>query len=268
MIDQDILTAFYTEEREDNRLLSKHGNVEFAVTTKYIDKYVQNGDRILEIECGTGRYALHYARKGHTIDAIELVESNLAVLQQNKRPGDNVCAVQGNALDLSRYADETFDATLLLGPMYHLFTCADKLQCLREALRVTKTGGVLFVAYCQFDASMMQAGFMRNLYGFLVENKMLDEETYLPISNPSGIFELYRKEQIDELNGHFGIERLHYVGTDMYTHYYAEEIDEMDEELYQKYMAYTFSICENQNIVGVSNHTLDIVRKTTKEEMQ
>jgi len=48
----------------------------------------------------------------------------------------------------------------------------------------------------------------------------------------------------------------------MYTHYYMEAIDAMDDELYQKYIAYTLSICENQNIVGISNHTLDILRKT------
>ena len=259
---QEVLKEFYSSREEDKRLLSKHGNVEFYITTEYIDNYLRRDDRILEIGCGAGRYALHYAHKNHRVDAIELMAEHLEVLKSNKLPDDDICAVQGNALDLSLYADETFDVTLLLGPMYHLFTLEDKLQCLREAVRVTKKGGILFVAYCQFDASMMQAGFVRNMYSYLVENHLLDEQLYVPISNPAGIFELYRKEQVDELNRNINIERLHYLGTDMFTHYYAEAVDRMDDELYQKYIGYTLSICENQNIVGVSNHTLDIMRKT------
>ena len=53
-------------------------------------------------------------------------------------------------------ADDSFDITLLLGPMYHLFTVEDQLQALKEAIRVTKKGGILFVAYCGNDASMVQ----------------------------------------------------------------------------------------------------------------
>ena len=259
---QEILKEFYSSREEDKRLLSKHGKVEFLVTTKYIDKYLKKNDRILEIGCGTGRYTLHYAHKNHRVDAIDLMVEHLEVLNNNMLPDDEIHAVQGNALDLSFYADETFDVTLLLGPMYHLFTLEDKIQCLSEAVRVTKKGGILFVAYCQFDASMMQAGFLRNMYSFLIDNNLLDEKLYLPISNPEGIFELYRKEQIDDLNRNFDIERLHYLGTDMFTCYYEDVVDAMDDELYQKYIAYTLSICENQNIVGVSNHTLDIIRKT------
>ena len=55
---------------------------------------------------------------------------------------------QENAKDLSCFADNTFDVTLLLGPMYHLFTVEDQKKALAEAIRVTKPGGVIFAAYC------------------------------------------------------------------------------------------------------------------------
>ncbi len=261
---EKIVVNHYNGYSEEERLLSPHGQVEFIVTTRYIDRYLKPQNRILEIGCGTGRYSLHYAHAGYEVDAIELVEENLAVLKKNILPGDSIRPVQGNALDLSRYQDNTFDITLLLGPMYHLFTKADKLQCLREALRVTKENGVVFIAYCQFDASVIQAGFIRNLFGFLVEEKLLDDTKFVPISSPAGIFELYRKEQIDALMQGLPATRLHYVGTDMFTHYYENEIDAMEENLYKKYIEYTISICENQHIVGASNHSLDIVRKQLK----
>ncbi len=258
---QDILDSFYGAGQEQNRFSTKHGFIEFFITTSYIERYLKRGDRILEVGCGTGAYTLHYAHQGYEVDAIDLVEANLAVLQQNMRSADRVRAVQGNALDLSQYVDQTFDITLLLGPMYHLYTTNEKLQCLQEALRVTKTGGILFVAYCQFDASMIQAGFIRHLYDDLVEKKLLDTQWFLPISNPEGIFELYRKEQIDALNEKLNCQRLHYVGTDMFSHYYEEEIDSMEDTLYQNYIAYTASICENEHLVGVSNHSLDVLQR-------
>ncbi|HKL79535.1 MAG TPA: class I SAM-dependent methyltransferase, partial [Mobilitalea sp.] len=125
------MSNFYASGKEDARLTSKHGMVEFTITLKYIDKYVHLGDRILEVGCATGRYSLHYARKGFRVDAIELVQSNLDILNKKTLPTDNICAIQGNALDLSVYENDVFDVTLVLGPMYHLYSTEDKLKCLK-----------------------------------------------------------------------------------------------------------------------------------------
>lgn len=257
----EILHGFYQKNEEDQRLVSKTGNVEFIVTVSYIDRYLKKGDRILEVGCGTGRYSLHYAHLGYEVDAVELFQENLDVMEQHILPGDRVRPVQGNALDLSIYPDETFDMTLVLGPLYHLFTEEDKLTCMQEAYRVTKRGGLVYFAYCQFDASMMQAGFGRGMYDYLVENGLLDTEAFLPVNHPVGIFAVHRKEEIDRWNEQFAATRLHYVGTDMFTHYYDRIIDQMDDRLYGHYLDYVRSICENQQLVGVSNHVLDILRK-------
>lgn len=258
----ELISRFYDQGHEDARLTSPSGAVEFIVTTHYIDRYLKKGDRILEIGCGTGRYALHYARQGHPVDALDLSEVNLEVLRSRIRPGDDIRVCQGNALDLSRFDEGAFDMTLLLGPMYHLFTERDKLTCLNEALRVTKSGGLLYVAYCQFDASMIQQIFSgKRLYDSVVQNGLLDEEKFLPVSRPEGLFELYRQEQIDALDERLEADRLHYVGSDMFTRYRRSDIDSLDERLYEKYIAYTLSICEKTHLVGASNHTLDVLRK-------
>lgn len=44
------------------------------------------------------------------------------------------------------FPDNTYDITLLLGPLYHLYSIADKRHALHEAIRVTKPGGVIFAA--------------------------------------------------------------------------------------------------------------------------
>lgn len=131
------LTDFYNNYDEDSRLTVKHGSVEFLTTMHYIGKYIKPGDRVLEIGAGTGRYSHALARQSHTVDAVELIEHNIEVFRRNTLPGENITVVQGNALDLSAFQDNTYDITLLLGPLYHLYSREDKQQALREAIRVT-----------------------------------------------------------------------------------------------------------------------------------
>ena len=111
------------------RLLRKHGQVEYRTSMKYIHDYLKTGDRILDIGAGTGRYSVALSQEGYEVDAIELVKYNLGMLKAKK---SNVKAYQGTALDLSRYQDETFDLTLLFGPMYHLLVTKTNLKhCLK-----------------------------------------------------------------------------------------------------------------------------------------
>lgn len=255
------LTEFYKEYDEDGRLQSRNGMVEYLTTMRYIEKYLKPGMRVLEIGAATGRYSHALARRGYSVDAVELVQHNIDIFKLNTEPGESISICQGNAKDLSFFADNTYDITLLLGPMYHLFTVEEQLQALSEAIRVTKVGGVVFAAYCGNDATMVQYCFGR---GMLKEKKyqdLVDPVTFKASSDPAELFELYRKEDIDELMSHFNVTRLHYVGTDMATHYMREVVDAMDDELYEMYLKYHFVICERADMIGASHHFLDVFRK-------
>ena len=120
------LKNYYEAYDEDGRLLSKHGNVEYITTMKYIEKYLKPGMRIIEIGAGTGRYSHALAQKGYQVDAVELLEHNIGIFHQNTVEGEPVTVTQGNAVDLSAFETDTYDIALLLGPMYHLFTQEDK----------------------------------------------------------------------------------------------------------------------------------------------
>ena len=156
------LINFYQFYDEDNRLTSKHGSVEFLTTMHYIEKYLKSGDRILEIGAGTGRYSHTFAQQGYSVDAVELVKHNIEVFKKKTLYNENVSIFQGNALDLSIFPDNQYDITLLLGPLYHLYNQTDKQQAIQEALRVTKQGGIVFVAYVISDGCLLDEGFKRN----------------------------------------------------------------------------------------------------------
>ena len=256
-----VLTEFYSNYDEEGRLLSKHGQVEYLTTMRYIQKYLQPGMRILEVGAATGRYSHALAQMGYWVDAVELVQHNIEIFNQNTQTGENVTIRQGDARDLSAFADDTYDLTLVLGPMYHLFTAEDQKQALREAIRVTKPGGVIFAAYCGNEATMIQYCFGRGMIREQHYRDMIDPVTFKASSDPAELFELYRKEDIDALMADFPVMRLHYIGTDMATNYMRATVDAMDDELYGLYLQYHFTICERPDCVGASHHMLDIFRK-------
>lgn len=255
------LTDYYSNYDEEGRLLSRHGSVEFLTTMRYIEKYLKPGMKILEIGAATGRYSHTLARMGYDVDAVELVQHNIDIFNEKTQQGERVTVRQGNAKDLSFFADDTYDITLLLGPMYHLFTEDEQLQALSEAIRVTKKGGILFTAYCGNDATLVQYCFGRGMLREEKYQKLVDPVTFKASSDPAELFELYRREDIDRLMTHFDTARLHYVGTDMATNYMRDVIDGMEDELFDLYLRYHFVICERADMVGVSHHILDIHRK-------
>ena len=258
---KEYLKNYYEQYDEEGRLLSKHGRVEYITTMRYIEKYLRAGMRVLEIGAATGRYSHALAQKGYRVDAVELIEHNIEVFKQNTLPGENITITQGNAVDLSVFEDDTYDITLLLGPMYHLFTTEDKLKALSEAIRVTKKGGVVFAAYCMGDASVLSHGFIRGEIYNIIEKCMLNTETFDTFSNPWDIFELYRKEDIDKLRSEFNVTQLHFVASDGYTNHMRATVDNMDDRMYEIYVKYHLATCERQDMVGYSHHTLDIFRK-------
>jgi ubiquinone/menaquinone biosynthesis C-methylase UbiE len=261
MDDLVYLTQYYDNHNEDFRLLSRHGQVEYLTTMRYIEKYLRPGMSVLEVGAGTGCYSITLARAGYQVDAVELMQRNIDALNSKLRGDESIVVRQGNALDLSSYADETFDMTLNLGPMYHLYSREDKSKALAESLRVTKKHGLIFVAYCISDASIISYGFKSGNMFELIQKGLLDMKTFKTFSGPSEVFELCRKEDIDGLVSSFQVERLHYVATDLFTNYIRETVDAMTDEMFEIYLRYHFAVCERPDMVGITHHSLDILRK-------
>lgn len=263
MLDMDYLENYYNSFNEDERLLSKHGQVEYITTMKYIHDFLNGTEkvRILEVGAGTGRYSIPLAQEGHSVTAVELIQHNIDVLNSKLTGNEDLTVIQGNALDLSRFADYTFDMTLVLGPMYHLYTKQDKLTALSEAVRVTKQGGIVIVAYCMNETVIIRYVFGKENLRDTIE--MIDENWHCK-STPKELFELVRTEEIEELDSALDVERLKLVATDGSTNYIRDKIDEMDEYTFGKWTEYHLATCERQDIIGISDHTLDILRKKQK----
>lgn len=251
------LEKYYNKFNEEKRLQSRHGTVEYVVSMKYIHDFLKKGDKVLDIGAGTGRYSVALANEGYDVTAIELVKYNLGILKSKK---STVKAYQGTALKLSRFEDESFDITLLFGPMYHLYTFEDKLKALTEAMRVTKKGGTIFVAYCMNDYAVLTYAFKENNLKKCMEEKKITEDFHC-ISEPKDLYDYIRIEDINRLNEAANALRIKIIAPDGAADYMRQFLNTMDEETFSSFIDYQLSVSERQDMIGASAHTVDILRK-------
>ena len=246
-----ILKTFYNQYEEENRFKkSNHNKLEFITTTKYIEKYLKKKDKILEVGAGTGAYSLYYAKQGYDVTAVELVEENITKLKQGIEETMNIQVHQGNAVDLTMFEDETFDITLVLGPMYHLFTKEEQEKAIAEAIRVTKKGGLIYFAYITNDAVVLKV--------LLLEHKLLE---YRDKHSPEQIFNLFLIKDFEEMMKDTNTVCLHEVATDGIAQAMQMYIDHLSEEEFEEWIKYHLATCERKDLMGYSTHVLHICQK-------
>lgn len=253
------LEKHYNKFCEDKRLTRRHGQVEYITSMKYIHECLEDmpNAKILDVGAGTGRYSVQLANEGYDVTAIELVKYNLGILKSKK---STVKAMQGTALDLSRFGDNTFDMTLVFGPMYHLYKYEDKLKALEEAKRVTKAGGVILVAYIMNEYSVITHGFKGNNIKESLENGKLTEDFHV-ISEPEDLYDYVRIEDINKLDEAAKLQRIKLIAADGPANYIRPVLNAMDEETFKLFIQYHLTTCERPELLGASSHTLDILRK-------
>ena len=261
MQSNDFINNFYKDYDEEGRLEnSRLGKVEYLTTRKYLDTLLSDNCKIAEIGAGTGRYSVTLSKEGYDVTAVELVQHNLDILEGKLDGSENIKTFLGNALDLNMLEDNTFDITLLLGPMYHLYTREDKEAALSEAVRITKHGGHILVAYCMNEATVIQYVFGCNQLRTCMDLNMITEN-WKCISEPKDIFEMVLVEDIEQLNATAPVVREKLIATDGASRYIREYLEEFDDETFEKWLSYHFATCERQDLIGATNHSLDILRK-------
>lgn len=145
----EAVRAHYDEDpkKEWDRLKKKHPYEKY-ITIHMMDRYIRPGSEILDIGGGPGHYAIHYAGQGHKVTLLDLSDENVRFAKRKARQyGVKIRAIQGNALDLSVFPDDSFDTVFLMGPLYHLMDEKNRLRAIQEAKRVLKPGGYLFSSF-------------------------------------------------------------------------------------------------------------------------
>jgi SAM-dependent methyltransferase len=128
-------------EAERLTVRSAQGRLEFERVQELVAERVSPASRILDVGGATGVHAAPLVALGHEVVLVDPVPEQV---REASRHG-TFEALVGDARDLC-FEDDSFDAVLLFGPLYHLEARSDRLLALTEARRVVRPGGWVFAA--------------------------------------------------------------------------------------------------------------------------
>lgn len=275
-----LLEKYYGKFNEDHRLETRHGKVEFATSMKFIHEIInqieserklsESGSifsqedknppkksiKILDVGAGTGRYSLALCREGFDVTAVEPVKRNLEILRGKH---EKIKTWQGNALNLSFLEDNSFDITIMFGPMYHLCTEEERLCAFSEAKRVTKKGGFIFAAYIMNEYAVLKYCFGEDKIAECLENGSLTGDFHC-VTKENDLYSYLRLGDIDSLNEKTGLKLIKRFAQDGASDYMRRELNAMCEETFSLFIKYHLATCEMPELLGASSHVVDVLQ--------
>ena len=259
---KEIISDFYSQYDEDGRTTrSRHGQLEYYITMTYIHRFANRQSKILEVGAGTGRYSIALAGEGMDVTAVELAESNLAILRETSKEMVNIQSFQGDATDLSRFHDNSFDVTLSFGPMYHLYEADEVNSAINEAIRVTKPGGVIMFAFISVFAIMYANYFYGNWAEGQKENFTDD---YQVRHFKEQLFTGYDVTEFESLFHWKPVEWITTTGVDGLMEPIEKRPDfSMSDKDFNALVEWYLAFSEKRELLGTTNHLLYICRKQT-----
>lgn len=264
------VTDYYSSFDEWGRL--DREPLEFQINLQYIRKYLPPSGRILDNGAGPGKYAMELAKLGYEITLsditprlVEMAEQKASELGVRKHfNGFHVL----NATQLEAIPNEMYDASLMLGPLYHLQQEEERVSAVKELYRVTKRNGNVFVAFqsrMRMSITSLQSpehwkphDSMDSIQSFY-RNGIFDH-------NDKGRFTGAYYFQINEINPFMeshGFETLDLIGSSSFGTLLNSEQKQYwaDKGEYEKLIEFLTAAANDPAILGISSHLLYIGRR-------
>jgi SAM-dependent methyltransferase len=186
----DEMLDYYRERQpEQTRLVEGPGQIEFLRTQEIVRRYLPAGPLdILDVGGANGIHSEWLAGDGHRVHLIDPLP--LHVEQARERAAtlsNSFTCEQGDARALSQ-ADDSADAVLLLGPLYHLTDEAERVRALSEARRVLRPGGLVFGAaisrFASFFDGLARGSLFDPEFRAIVQQDLQDGQHRNPANHP------------------------------------------------------------------------------------
>jgi ubiquinone/menaquinone biosynthesis C-methylase UbiE len=254
-------------EREWERL-DRH-RTEFAVTMRALREHLPLPPaHLLDCGGGPGRYAIELARAGYTVTLFDLSSENLQLAEMKAAEAGVTLAghEQGTATDLSRFPDASFDAVLLMGPLYHLLEEGDRRQALAEAYRVLKPGGLLFAAFIARYAGLRYAAAHEPTWPLeqpaLLES-ILDTGVLPPREEDGRVFVAHfaHPNEVGPLCRQAGFEVQVVLGVEGLVSMIEDEVNALSGEAWDTWVNLNYRVAADSSIHGCVEHLLVVAHK-------
>jgi ubiquinone/menaquinone biosynthesis C-methylase UbiE len=255
----EIIDHYTDEVDEGERIAEGFGQLELLRVQEVVRRHLPPGSlRVLDVGGGTGVHAQWLAADGHTVHVVDPVERHV----EQAALLDGVTSEMGDARRLSA-ADNSADVVLLFGPLYHLVDAEDRVLALREAVRVVRPGGLVFVATVSKFASLFDGlarGFLfERDFPAIVGRDLHEGEHRNPDRLPHRFTTAYFHHP-DELRAEIssvGLDVLEMVGVEGLAGWLAQLADRWDDPEARELILYSARAVESEpSLLGLSAHLL------------
>ena len=187
----DKVTDHYASGYEAERLQIGQGVIERERTRELLRRFLPPVPAVvLDIGGGPGLYACWLAQLGYEVHLIDIVHLHVEQAKEasEKQPRAPLASAEvGDACALT-WSDNTVDAALMFGPLYHLTDKQDRQKALSEAHRVLKPEGTLLaVGISRFASALdgLRLGYLGDPLFFEIVNEDLKSGNHRnPTDNP------------------------------------------------------------------------------------
>lgn len=265
------ILRYYEEFDEASRLRQGWFRLEEARTRELILRHLPASPaRVIDVGGAAGIYACWLAERGYEVHLIDPVPKHVeqardASSRQPKHP--LASAHVGDARQLN-FENESADAILLLGPLYHLVDREDRLACLREARRVLRPGAVVWAAGISRFASLfdsLSSGFFDDpAFAPILARDLEDGQHRNPTGNPIYFVDAYfhRPGELSRELLAAGFQVVEIVAIEG-PGWLARDFDRLwnDSAQRERLLEIIRKVEREPSILGVSSHVMGIGRK-------
>lgn len=260
--------SFYDNNCQDEWSRMDRHPMEFRTTLRAMAEFIPPRSRILDIGGGPGRYSIELAKAGHRVTLLDLSSKNVELARQKARElgVELEDFIHGNALDLSRFADSSFDAVLLMGPLYHLVEPSDRELAIREALHVLAPGGVFFASFISryavyLDLLKWEPEAIIHKAGDY--EKLMIAPTYIPTEQNQGFTDAYfiHPMEIEPLMAGRGLTTLRLAVAEGIIAAVEAAVNALPEEAFEAWVDVCYKLGTDPITWGAGEHMLYVGRK-------
>jgi len=268
--EESSVARHYNERFFDEELsrLPKECPLELAVTQRWLRRLAKTGDVVVEIGVGGAHYTESLARLGCRLHLVDVSERLLdAAVEKLRRAGLEDCIAgryHASGARLQGLAFESVDLVLLMGPLYHLRSIAERQQSVRESARVLKRGGALFAS------GINRLSYLRDLFRMnptLVSQRVAFHQQYLRDGHldpehapPIGYAHLTTATEFDTLfQGKF--EQVAFLGVESFTTPWQKTFSGLPAAVSELWLDLVEETGQTPEGLGQSDHFLFVGRK-------
>ncbi|MGB9134373.1 MAG: class I SAM-dependent methyltransferase [Candidatus Bathyarchaeia archaeon] len=243
--------------------------IEFLVTTHFLEKHLPKSGLVLDAGGGPGRYAIELAERGYDVVLLDLTPRMLKIARRNIREAEVQIkvkqVVEGSIADLSMFDAETFDAVLCLGaPLTHILEEEERKRAVKELVRVARENSPIFISV------IGRIGLLKSMltkYPHEMQYIKTHWKTgdYVPGVSGKGFTAAhwFLPEELKRLAEEHGIQTLEMAGLEGLSSHHQRATDKLSRnpERWKLWLNMILETCTHPAVVGGAEHFLLVGRK-------